>query len=136
LTSLLESGHRKEVAKMGKHTWLALSDGKVVVVLEKEPLQAAYGAYKAGLFREAALAISATGAGVFFGASAIDGLVAFEEGNDLDFLTFPFQEGQAVLMLGLRPDEEEGAHVMPVGVLTAGKKWEVEILLVRDSWFA
>jgi hypothetical protein len=133
LTSLLESGHRKEVAKM----WFALSDRKdgVVVILEKEPLEAAYKAYKEGFFREAALAISATGAGVFFGTSEVDGLITFEGSEELDFLAFPFQEGKAAIVLGLRPDEEEGAHVMPVGVLTTGKRWEMEILLVRDSWF-
>jgi hypothetical protein len=134
LTSLLESGRRKEVAKM----WLAVRDrgDEVVVVLEKQPLKDAYEAYRKGLLEEAGLIINYMGAGVFLGASAFEGLITFKEGDDLDFLKFPFKEGKASLMLGFQLPEELGPETMPVGVLTAGKRgWEADILLVRDSWF-
>ncbi len=135
MTSLLESGHRKEVAKM----WLAVRDegDEVVVVLEKQPLKDAYEAYRKGLLEEASLIVNYMGAGVFFGvSSAFEGLTTFKEGDDLDFLKFPFKEGKVSLMLGFQLPEELGPETMPIGVLTAGKKrWEADILLVRDSWF-
>ncbi len=118
--------------------WLAVRDRRdeVVVVLEKEPLEAAYKAYRKGLLEEASLIINYMGATLFLGTPAFEGLITFKEGDDLDFLKFPFKEGRTCLMLGFLLPEELGPETMPVGVLTAGKKrWEADILLVRDSWF-
>jgi len=134
LTSLLESGHQKEVAM-----WLAVRNrgDQLVVVVEKEPLKDAYEAYRKGLLREASQIINYMGATLFLGTPAFEGLLTFGEGDTPDFLTFPFKEGRTCLMLGVQLPEEEEAGIMPVGVLTSkGKKWETEILLVRDSWFA
>jgi hypothetical protein len=134
LTSLSESGHRKEVAKM----WLAIrGKGDEVVVVEKQALAWAYQAYKQGRLQEAGWIIANMTAWVFSGVSAVfEGLKTFEEDVDLDFKSL--MEAKAVLLLGLLLPEEalgEDGEVMPVGILTAGrKKWEVEILLVRESW--
>lgn len=111
---------------------MVIGEGNEAVVVEKQALAWAYQAYKQGRLQEAGWIINNMAAGVFSGASAaFEGVKTLE--GDLDFTSL--KEAKAVLLLGFLLPEELGPETMPVGVLIPGKeRWEVEILLVRESW--